>query len=131
MVHIYRFPHFFSTCRLVLEEQTACRYVSALVFNKELCSNQPGSVLIINHGGSLLCKGLLPLKELLCLYEHCFSHQRRDLVDEITTGLQLCRTLDIQEKHLGTLQVVSLHGFNAFSSQKNTPDMFHAPVCTL
>ena len=53
-----------------------------------------------------------------------FFHQRR----ENTTGLQslqLCWTLDIQE----SLQVVSFHGFNAFSSQKNTPNAFHAPVC--
>ena len=59
-------------------------------------------------------------------FEHSFSRR------ENTTGLQslqLCRTLDIQETPQETLQVVSLHGFNAFSNQKNTPDAFHAPVC--
>ena len=31
-------------------------------------------------------------------------------------------------KHLGTLQIVSSWGFNAFSSQKNTPNMFCACI---
>ena len=34
----------------------------------------------------------------------------------------------ITSETIGTPQVVSFHGFNAFSSQKNTPDAFCTPV---
>ena len=82
----------------------------SLAFNKELCLSQPGSVFIHTpHNTSWwqpTGQWTLASKNL-CLYEHCFSHQRR----ENTTGLQLCMTLDIQE----TLQVVS---FLAFSARK-------------
>ena len=53
-----------------------------------------------------------------------FSHQRR----ENTTGLQslqLCRTLDIQEKTQESLQVVSFLVF----LPENHPDVFCTPVC--
>ena len=112
-IYKYRFPHFIAHVIWVSKSKHVDKFCLVLIkscvqINLEVsCSLHSKSwwQLLVQRTAS---QGTLASKDL-CLYEHCFFHQRR----ENTTGLQslqLCWTLDIQE----SLQVVSFFVMGIF-----------------